>query len=573
MKTDAFERNLRSALHETLDRELGPDPVWDVSPAARRVAELDRSRRRWPVRVLGIAALVGAGGAAALLAGVPKQPEAGANGWIAFTVQQAGPAEVGSDLDIWFVALDQEPRRVIGTDSDRIDQLCPAFAPDGGSLAYGRVEGAGDNPDDGAWSAAYRDSAVVIADVADDGTVVDRHTIDVGDGLPPVCPVWSPDGEHLAFGVPRTSPINPKRSGEGSEVWVVRTADRRVSVIPDLLATDLEWSPDGSVLAIVGGVETASGVGVRDGLQDGRIHLYQQSTGTLRTLDDTVGVDSVTWSPDGRRIAMSRPAILSGTFAYAGGDALRVIDLASGRQEVLTDEYRSVHGVGPVWSPDGRTIAYQRVIAGSSEKHEVVLVAPDDRSAETGMANEVVMPTERTTADGSTIELFPWRFTWSPDGAYLLYVAWGTPVSGLVAVPTDLDAPAVVLAEMDAIVAYDGYDDTMRVPSQVWGRDPFPSSSAGVTPFAGESPSPTAPANASSTVDSIGDWLDRSRWTTYASERYQFTIGHPATWTVIESRHTWDQETDSINWDSGALEAFVPPENTISIYLAAWSVQ
>jgi len=73
-------------------------------------------------------------------------------------------------------------------------------------------------------------------------------------------------------------------------------------------------------------------------------------------------------------------------------------------------------------------------------------------------------------------------------------------------------------------------------------------------------------------LDLIGDWLDTSRWTTYVSERYQFTIGHPATWTVIESSYTWDQETDSINWDSAALEVFVPPDNTISIYLAAWSV-
>jgi hypothetical protein len=91
-------------------------------------------------------------------------------------------------------------------------------------------------------------------------------------------------------------------------------------------------------------------------------------------------------------------------------------------------------------------------------------------------------------------------------------------------------------------------------------------------PSASPGESPTSPASASPTVDLIGDWLDTSRWTTYVSERYQFTIGHPATWTVIESTHIWDQETDSINNDSGALEVFVPPDNTISIYLAAWSV-
>jgi Tol biopolymer transport system component len=580
MKTDELERQLRGALRETLDRELGPDPAWAESPAAVRVAQLDRSRRRWPLRVLAIAALIGAGGGAALLAGTLRPPDVSAepaNGWIAFTVEQADPAGVDPDLDIWFVALGQEPRRVIGTDTDSVDQLCPAFSPDGRSLAYGSVDGAGDNPEDAAWRAAYRNAALVVADVADDGTVADRLTIDVGDGLPPPCPVWSPDGDQLAFGVPRTSPINPAGSGEGSEVWVVRLADRGVSVVPDLLATDLDWSPDGSLLAIVGGVETASGLGVRDGLQDARIHLYDTASGDLRSLDSTLGASGLTWSPDGGRIA------------YAGGEGpaddglrgvLRIIDVETGRQEVITPAFDAIHGIGPVWSPDGETIVYQRVIT-TGERHEVVMVTPGDRSEETGLAREVVIPPFRTTPDGSGLELFPWRVTWSPDSKYLLYVAWSdvaeTPIA---AVPTDPNAPSVLLADVDGMVVYDGYDDTTRVPFQIWGRDPFPSSPPGVSPSASPSPSstapasasPTAPAGASPTVDVIGDWLDTSRWTTYVSERYQFTIGHPATWTVIESTHTWDQETDSINWDSGALEVFVPPDNTIEIYLAAWSV-
>ena len=40
-----------------------------------------------------------------------------------------------------------------------------------------------------------------------------------------------------------------------------------------------------------------------------------------------------------------------------------------------------------------------------------------------------------------------------------------------VAVPADLDGPSVVLTETDAGLAYDS-PDTMRVPIQIWGRDP-----------------------------------------------------------------------------------------------------
>ena len=89
------------------------------------------------------------------------------------------------------------------------------------------------------------------------------------------------------------------------------------------------------------------------------------------------------------------------------------------------------------------------------------------------------MPTERTTADGSSHELWPWRVTWSPDGKSLLYVAWTYPngccgqgtveQTVMAAVPTDPDAAAVILA--DNVLSYDS-DDTMRVPIQIWGRLP-----------------------------------------------------------------------------------------------------
>src|SRR4029079_4837610 len=262
MKTDDLERQLRSALRETLDREAGPDPAWAESPAARRVAALDRNRRRWPLRLLAGAAVIGAAGGAALLTGAPHQPAAYSNGRIAYTVLHADPAGGDPDTDIWLTALDEQPRRVIGSDTDGVDQACPAFSPDARRRAYGSVAGL--------WSATdtaiahwpdYRNSALVIADVADDGTVVDRLTVDVGDGVPLPCPVWSPDVGQLAFGVPLTSPINPERSGQGSAVWILRQADRHVTVIPDLLATDLEWSPDGSVLAIAGGRQHDPGRG------------------------------------------------------------------------------------------------------------------------------------------------------------------------------------------------------------------------------------------------------------------------------------------------------------------------
>ena len=81
-----FEQQVRANLREALDRELGPDPAWAESPAARRVADVARRRRRrWPLRALAVAALIGAGGGAALLGGrlVPPPEESPAPSVIA----------------------------------------------------------------------------------------------------------------------------------------------------------------------------------------------------------------------------------------------------------------------------------------------------------------------------------------------------------------------------------------------------------------------------------------------------------------------------------------------------------
>jgi len=168
MKTDDLERQLRSALRETLDQEAGPDPAWAESPAARRVAALDRNRRRWPLRLLAVAAVIGAAGGAALLTGAPHQPAAYSNGRIAYTVLHADPAGGDPDTDIWLTALDEQPRRVIGSDTDGV---VPVLSQVWGRVLhvahgdhldvvgqYGALGTEGD-PDDRSWGGDWLPSA------------------------------------------------------------------------------------------------------------------------------------------------------------------------------------------------------------------------------------------------------------------------------------------------------------------------------------------------------------------------------------------------------------------------------
>src|SRR5829696_83186 len=431
-------------------------------------------RRVWTMAaVLGllVATLGGALLVAARLALVDESSTA-TNGWIAFTVGQPAPDGTVEDFDIWLVAFDREARRVVGSETDRVQQLCPAFSPDGRSLAYGRVEGHGteyfmsEDGGEGSRPASYRRAALVLADVSDDGRVSERLTVDVGDWLPPPCPVWSPDGETVAFGENRTSRINPTTSAEGSEVWIVTLADRDITVLPDLLATDLEWAPDGSQLAIASGEQEGVGRGM---LRDGGIRLYDPASGVMRPLDGTGAAVNLAWSPDGGRIAWAG--------LIGAGDSslsLRVIDLENGEQQVLVPDYGAIHGIGPVWSPDGETIAYQRCRGNpcGGERHQVVLVTPGNPSDEGMIPEQIVIPDQ--TAPGSGGLLFPYRVTWSPDGESLLYMAWeiGGVDPLLVAVPADLQAPPVVVTQLEGIDAIDGYPDTTLVPIQTWARAP-----------------------------------------------------------------------------------------------------
>lgn len=230
-------------------------------------------------------------------------------------------------------------------------------------------------------------------------------------------------------------------------------------------------------------------------------------------------------------------------------------------------------------------IAYQRATGCCSERHEVVLVTPDDRSEQTGLASEVVLPMERTTADGSRLELFPWHITWSPDGTYLLYVAWTFPNgccdegtverTVVAAVPTDEHAPAVLLANMDGIGAYDG--DTTFVPIQIWqGRaadavtptlTTEPSSSAQISSSAQVSPSPSVVASPTLAPN------DTSAWLPFVSERYGFSIAYPPDWEAHPASGEWTFPDDTA-WPDGVERAdwFDLDGADGSVAASAWSV-
>jgi Tol biopolymer transport system component len=403
------------------------------------------------VLIIAVTALLLVGMLAGLAAmGAFRTTSGASNGWVAF----ARYSDLSAGLverDIYLVREGQAARRIIGSDSDGLDQICPAFSPDGARLAHGEAAGTGDS--------GYRGAALVVSDVDAGGNASESLRVDVGGTFPPPCAIWSADGRRVAFGVPLTSPLNPDRSAAGSEVWVATVADGQVDVLSDLLATDLEWSPQGSELAIASGQTDLVG---REQLRDGSIRLYDADSGDIRTLVGPSGVSSLTWSPDGSRIAYQRYR------SSESVDEIWVAQVDGSGEYLLAGGFSSIHGIGPVWSPSGDRIVYQRCDTNpcKGEAHEVVLVTPDGES-------EVVLPDLRLPGTDESAVWLPWRVTWSPDGRELLYTAWSWEGSGertaLISRPLDRGSDPVVLYDTN-VSAYD--DKGRAVPIQSWGRRP-----------------------------------------------------------------------------------------------------
>ena len=303
----------------------------------------------------------------------------------------------------------------------------------------------------------YRGARLVIVELDPEGNASPAQIIDVGGSYPPPCATWSPDGDRLALGVPQTSPLNPDGTAFGSAVWIVSLPDARVTVLPDLLATDLEWSPDGATLAIASGKDQIS---VGDALADGRIYLSDTRSGDLRVLKTPLGVYSFSWSPDSHRIV------------YETGGLLRIVDVETGDDSVVTVGSTPAQGWDPVWAPTSDTIIYRRAEDLSREPPaETVLLELGDQS-NVATSRLFTSPTETSIAGVRTAFVSPERTVWSSDGEYVLEVgSWSTrQTTVVVAVPIDPDVPHILLAEGDGISVYDAYDAVAPIVNQTWGR-------------------------------------------------------------------------------------------------------
>jgi eukaryotic-like serine/threonine-protein kinase len=175
-------------------------------------------------------------------------------------------------------------------------------------------------------------------------------------------PTFSPDGNQIAFAW----------DGEKRDNW-----DIYVKMIGSTethrLTTDAAsegapaWSPDGRQIAFVR---------VPKGSTTGTIHVISPLGGGDRKVSDQPVVGPLSWSPDGRWLATGAPWRRDARTSVVPA-GIRFIEVATGGVRNVTPSAGSAYDVQPVFSPDGRHLAYASCIALGCHVN-VVDLGPDD---------------------------------------------------------------------------------------------------------------------------------------------------------------------------------------------------
>lgn len=189
-----------------------------------------------------------------------------AGGWIAYSTMPGDQQDGGSD--IYLVRPGDEPRLIAARGGGDSRNVCPAFSPDGRSLAFG--------------VSTNLDRAVVVVAVDTDGSITDTARLTVPRTGPAPCPRWSSDGTRVGYLDDRTVVM---RGLDGSSP---------ASAEGDPAIEDFQFNHDGPLLSPAGDL-----IARLDGC---RVVVARADGSDSRVVSPGCYYGLGTWSPDGRRI-------------------------------------------------------------------------------------------------------------------------------------------------------------------------------------------------------------------------------------------------------------------------------
>jgi TolB protein len=312
--------------------------------------------KRSPVLVaLSVAALVVVVGTTSALGAVRDLvlgPTAGSR--IAFTSFRNG------SFDLYVMNADGSKQRRLTTPASSF--LPPVWSPDGRRIVF--VSGRGGCIDDNHLRGLPDGTSDVEISVANaDGSGLRRMTSGTGVDC---APVWSPDGEKIAFHRSLVRREGDKVVGVDFDVYVINAdGSGERNLTGDAQSFLPIWSPDGRKIAFWSGPDGNGGVYVvnADGskrrlLADGGAVLRHQIGRNLR---------HVAWSPDGRKMLLVRSGLSQGRTSGGGRKHYVVVMNADGSGLRRLKRFASGNGGLPSWSPDGRKIVFVDALDGNFE--------------------------------------------------------------------------------------------------------------------------------------------------------------------------------------------------------------
>jgi TolB protein len=206
------------------------------------------------------------------------------------------------------------------------------------------------------------------------------------------CAVWSPDGRHLAF-----------RSWRDTnwEIFLINADGSNVRRLTanDALDSAVSWSPDSRSIAFVS-----------VSAQDTNFDIYTVQAACDNSLCDNAprrltNADAPegdpVWSPDGRWIAYVTQE------GFSGDSEIGLIDTQTGAARLLTDNNRD--DWSPAWSPDSRSLVFLSQQNGTTGLHRV--------AADCRLPDCAAQP---LLAEGSLVD----GPAWSPDGRSIAFYTY-----------------------------------------------------------------------------------------------------------------------------------------------------
>ena len=216
-------------------------------------------------------------------------------------------------------------------------------------------------------------------------------------------PSWSPDGKRIVFVSDRDEHPDVIPGWFNSEIYIMDADGSNPQNLTNNPADDRSpsWSPDGKRIVFSSN---------RDGFKNAErvitheIYVMDVDGGNPQNLTNNLNNDSSpSWSPDGKRIVFS--SVRDGHFENEFGitDEIYVMDADGGNPQRLTENPKN--DWDPVWSPDGKRIAFAADRKGDLVNFEIYAM---DANGE----NE-----QRLTENRSD----DWSPSWSPNGERITF--------------------------------------------------------------------------------------------------------------------------------------------------------